>query len=30
MKKFAFILAAFVLFAPVAYVALHQATLIIA
>jgi hypothetical protein len=30
MRKFAFILAASVLFAPVAYAALHQAALIIA
>jgi hypothetical protein len=30
MKKFAFILAAFVLFAPVAYAALYQAALMVA
>lgn len=30
MKKFAFILAAFALFAPVAYAALYQAALIVA
>jgi hypothetical protein len=30
MRKFVFFLAAFVLFAPVAYAALHQAALMIA
>ena len=30
MRKFAFIAAAFVLFAPVAYAALYQAALIVA